>query len=370
MPRIDRYVRAGVAAAVVAAGLLGRPTAARAQSSLLLQGIADGEGWSTNNTSSLLTRNNGKPGVVGRLQLWSAIEPIPHIVLYAQGEGETGSARAQDEYAVHSDQFGVRYVGSRAFTADVGRLVPVVGTFAARRFSTRNPLIGSPDMYSLDYPYGAEVSGEFTHFDYRAALVSLPTSHEGYQPKPTPRARPAIGGGFTPFTGFRVGGSFTAGSYLDSQIAPAYLAGRAWSDYDQRVLAGDVEFAHGYLETRAEIARGSFDIPGRSPITGLAYYGEVKYTFTPRFFIAGRAERNDYPFIRPTGTSAWLAKLSDFADGEVGVGYRVTSTTLLKASIRADRWWPHTTSYMTGGHALAIQWSQSFDVMSWVNRDE
>lgn len=367
MPLIDRRTRGVLAAALL--GLVAPPVAARAQTSLLLQGIADGEGWSTNTTSSLLTRNNGKPGVVGRLQLWGAIEPIPHLVLYAQGEGETGPARAREDYSVHSDQFGVRYVGSRAFTADAGRLVPVIGTFAARRFSTRNPLIGQPDAYSLEYPYGAEVAGEFTHFDYRAAIVSLPTSHEGYQPSPSQRARPAIGGGFTPIVGLRFGGSFTTGSYLNNDIAPAYLAGHPWSDYHQRVLAGDFEYAHGYLETRAEIARGSFDVPGQSPITGLTYYGEVKYTFTPRFFVAGRAERNDYPFIRPTGASSWIAKRTDFADGEVGIGYRLTSSTLLKASVRGDRWWPHTTSYATGGHAIAVQWSQSFDVMSWVDRE-
>ncbi|HVX39526.1 MAG TPA: hypothetical protein VHB25_08130 [Gemmatimonadaceae bacterium] len=364
---IDRRRRAVCAAGALLAAV---PFVARAQSSLLLQGIADGEAWSTNTTSSLLTRNNGNPGVVGRLQVWSAIEPVSHVVLYGQVEGAGGPARSREEYGVRSNQFGVRYVGSRAFTADVGRLVPVIGTFAARRFSTRNPLIGQPDGYSLEYPYGAELSGEFTHFDYRAAMVSLPTSHDGYQPEPTPRLRPAIGGGFTPMVGLRFGGSFTVGSYLNRAIAPAYLAGRTWSDYRQRVLAGDLEFARGYLETHAEIARGSFDVPGRAAIAGLTYYGEAKYTFTPRVFVAGRAERNDYPFIRPQGTSGWTAKLTDFVDGELGVGYRVTSNTLLKASIRGDRWWPHTTSYATGGHALAVQWSQAFDVMSWAGRED
>jgi len=69
-----------------------------------------------------------------------------------------------------------------------GRLPPIVGTFAPRQFSTRNPLIGTPDGYSLEYPLAVEVSGELRHFDYRAAMVSLPASHMNYVPMPTPAA--------------------------------------------------------------------------------------------------------------------------------------------------------------------------------------
>ena len=40
---------------LVTSGLL--PSAAHAQGGILLQGVADAEGWSTNKTSNLLTRN-------------------------------------------------------------------------------------------------------------------------------------------------------------------------------------------------------------------------------------------------------------------------------------------------------------------------
>jgi hypothetical protein len=110
-----------------------------------------------------------------------------------------------------------------------------------------------------------------------------------------------------------------------------------------------------------------YDIPGRSAITGFTYYGEAKYTFTPRFFVAARAERNKYPFIRPT-TTVWIARLTDFADGEVGAGYRLGASTLVKLSLRGDRWWVgEGAGYRgTGGHAVALQISHAFDVMNWV----
>src|SRR4029079_10679286 len=69
-------------------------TPVAAQRGLLLQGIFDAGGGSTNATANLSTKNTGNGAGVARLQAWGAIEPLPSIVLYAQGEAETGSARA------------------------------------------------------------------------------------------------------------------------------------------------------------------------------------------------------------------------------------------------------------------------------------
>ncbi|HEX8945101.1 MAG TPA: hypothetical protein VF785_18335 [Gemmatimonadaceae bacterium] len=363
--------------ALVALGLVAiAPKRVRAQGPILLQGILDGEFWTTNAKSNLLTRNQGQPAGLGRLQLWGAVEPWRGLVAYAQGDIEGGSARYETTSTeVSSDQFGLRYTVSPQFVVDAGKLTPVIGTFASRHFSTRNPLIGVPDGYSLEYPYGVEVFGEAYKFDYRVAAVSRPTSHVGYEPDPTPRLRPAIGGGFTPMIGLRLGASFTVGPYLNDNVAATALKGERWTDFHQRVMAFDASFSHGYLETHAEAARGSYDIPS-GKITGFTYYGEAKYTLTPRFFVAARAERNKYPFIRPTSatapaTATWSARLTDFVDGEIGGGYRLSPSTLLKASVRGDRWWVRATSpgfLGQGGHAVALQVSQAFDLADWLDR--
>jgi hypothetical protein len=369
MRRIDclRRLRATVWSGLLAFGMA---RTVSAQASLLLQGILDGEAWSTNKSSNLLTRNLGRPAGLGRLQMWGAYEPFRHWVLYAQGEAEAGNARAPSETRdINSDQFGIQYSPTQMFVVDAGRLTPLIGTFSTRRFSTRNPLIGIPDGYSLQYPLGVKVSGETRHFDYRAAMVTLPADHLGYVPKATPRLRPAIGGGFTPITGARIGASFSVGPYLNKGIDATQLAGKSWSAYDQHIVALDASFSHGYLETHAEYARGSYDVPGRaSAVSGFTYYGEAKYTFTPRFFLAARGERNKYPFIRPTSTANWVANLTDFVDGEVGGGYRLGTSTLLKLSVRGDRWWVRAGAggfRGQGGHAIALQVSQAFDVLDW-----
>ncbi|HTJ23287.1 MAG TPA: hypothetical protein VL383_12870 [Gemmatimonadaceae bacterium] len=371
MPRTERSRRAHAisAIAILMATALASPL--RAQGGVLLQGIVDGEAWSTSATSNLLTRAGGHPAGLGRLTAWGAWEPFRAFVLYAEGELETGGATTAPETEVYSHQFGIRYSPSRLAVIDVGRVTPVIGTFASRRYSTRNPLIGVPDGYSLDYPLAIKLSGETAHFDYRAALVSLPTTHAAYQPDPTDRLRPAVGLGVTPFVGFRLGGSFTMGPYLNRDISPTLLAGQKWTDFDQRVIAFDLAFARGYLETHAEAARGTYEVPGRANITGFTYYGEAKYTFTPRFFIAGRAERNNYPAIRPTATG-YASRTWDFVDGELGAGFRARASTLLKASVRGDRWWglrPNQPGFRgQGGYAIVAQLSQAFDVTEWVKR--
>jgi hypothetical protein len=349
---------------------LARSSAGAQGGGVLLQGIVDGEGWSTSNSSNLLTRNNGQPAGLGRLELWGAYEPFSGFVIYAEGAGEGGPARSDRGTTIYANQLGVRYATTPAFVVDLGKMTPVIGTFAPRHFSTRNPLIGVPDGYTLQYPVGVKVSGNVGIFDYRAAMVSLPTTHVGYQPDPTPTLRPAIGGGITPIFGLRIGGSFTVGPYLNKDDSASIPAGTKWSDFHQRVAALDASYSRGYVETHVEAARGTFDVPLRGSITGFTYYGEVKYTFTPRFFLAVRAERNKYPFIRAATTAGgpYADRLTDFVDGEFGAGYRVTRNTLVKASVRGDRWWvkPGSGFKGDGGHALAIQVSQAFDVIDMV----
>ena len=168
MQRIESRTRAWTYASyviLVGACLATSSAPAFAQRGLLIQGIFDAEGWSTNATSNLLTKNAGKVAGLARLQAWGAFEPLPSFVIYAQGEAETGSASPVSSARPQTEQFGIRYGRSERLVLDAGRITPVIGTFASRHFSTRNPLIGQPDGYTLDYPYGVKLSGEMTHVD-------------------------------------------------------------------------------------------------------------------------------------------------------------------------------------------------------------
>lgn len=360
-------------AALAGITLAALPSMARAQGGLLVQGIADVEFWSTDSGSSLLTRNFGHPATLGRLQLWGAAEPWRGVVFFAQGEAEGGSAQNnQGRIDASFEQLGMRYAPSAAFVLDLGKMPDLVGTFAARRFSTRNPLIGEPDGYPIEYPLGVEISGNVARFDYRAAAVSLPVFHPNYVPDPTAVLRPAVGAGFTPFTGLRIGGSATWGPYLNASLPASLLDGHPWQHYEQRIGALDLAYSHDYLEVHAEWAHGAYDVPGfADAVSGETWYVEGKYALGARVFVAARAERNDYPFIRPASATTWTGRPTDFDDGELGIGYRISASLLTKLSYRADQWHltPAETAFLgPGGHALAVQLSQSFDLLALFDR--
>ena len=101
MPRTERprRVRLTAAVAIVLATTVAVPV--HAQGGVLLQGIVDGEAWSTSATSNLLTRAGGHPAGLGRLTAWGAWEPFRAFVLYAEGELETGGATTHEVTADH-----------------------------------------------------------------------------------------------------------------------------------------------------------------------------------------------------------------------------------------------------------------------------
>jgi hypothetical protein len=86
--------------------------------------------------------------------------------------------------------------------------------------------------------------------------------------------------------------------------------------------------------------------------------------------VAGRFERNDYPFIDPIGTSFWLAKNTNMYNAEAGAGYRLGATTLMKVTYRRDRWLVDaaTAAFVHDGHAIAMQLSRSVDLGEIVRR--
>jgi hypothetical protein len=338
---------------------------------LLFQGVADLELWKTDSASRLLARNEGKAGVLARADVWAAIEPIRNVVLFGELYRQVGFATEDNDYASLLKQGGVRIYLSDALRIEAGKLQQIVGAFSARQHSYRNPLIGGPDGYALSYPVGARVDGTWRMLDYRAGMLSLPLFRPGYTPDPSAAMRGSIGAGITPMMGVRFGMSAMRGPYLRDDYAPALLRSRDWKSYKQRVIAADAQVSHGYLEVNAELGHGVYDVPGRpTPIKGLLYYIEPKYQITPRFHIAGRYERNDYPFIRPANATVWIANRVVFQDVELGGGFRPGASTLLKLSVRADHWAPNANpnAPKDNGYAVVAQWSQRFDLVELATR--
>src|SRR4051812_5804633 len=103
--------RALLGIAITVAGTATTP-AAKAQRAILIQGIADAEAWKTDSGSVLLTRNGGRPSFLGRMNLWGAAGLGRHVVIYAAGTMETGSARDESGTEWYTELAGVRYTQS------------------------------------------------------------------------------------------------------------------------------------------------------------------------------------------------------------------------------------------------------------------
>src|SRR5207248_5351182 len=110
--------KAGALTMCILSAALPLPGALPAQGGVMIQGIADAEAWSTDAKSNLLTRNNGSLGGLGRLTLWTAVEPIPRFVVFAQGE-LTGGNALPGAVTTHSDveleQAGIRWSTRESF---------------------------------------------------------------------------------------------------------------------------------------------------------------------------------------------------------------------------------------------------------------
>lgn len=354
---------------VIAAGLLfGHMRTASAQRGIALEGIVTGELSKSDTLSRLLTRNDGHPASVGRIHLFGGADLFGGLQFLALGELETGDGRPPRDVANGTEpeleQALLRYTRSPELVVDAGKLLSPIGTFGLRRLPTTNPLIGSPDSYPVSYPWGAEVSGAAGLFDYRAGLVSLAATNDKYVPEPGAAPHMALGAGVTPSAALRIGASYTMGPYLSGAISDSLGPGADWRDYGQRLLAFDARYSRDYLEFNGELAFSSYDVPGHDKaFDGTAYYGELKYTWTPRVFTAVRLERNRYPFIRPKIGGLWTAADASFYNLEVGAAYRLTRETLAKVSVERDDW-----VNRPGGHAVSLQLSRQFDIASWFGR--
>ena len=342
---------------VTAALLLACPAPLVAQDWLGVRAIFDLEGWHTGGRSNVLTREEPW-ALVARGFGFAVVEPHPSWQLITGVEIE--AATDVDTVHVELEHLTLRFSPSPRFVIDGGKFAFPIGTFAARRFSTTNPLIGLPDGYPVIYPWGGQISGAATKFDYRAAIVSLPVTNEQYLPTPGHAPRPAVSVGFTPLIGLRVGASWTAGPYLGPDVSADLPSGSEWQDYGEQILAADLKFARGYFELFAELGASWYEVPTYDEdVKGTAYYIEAKYSWSPRFFTAARFERNLYAFIRPTGGGAWQARATDFVNTEVGLGVRITRPLLAKFSGRWDDWEipPGAEAFLGEGFAIALQLS-------------
>jgi hypothetical protein len=352
---------------VVLAGAVAGRAAAQGVGFELLGAV---EGSKTDAGSRLLALNDGNPVMNAEIYGWFAWQPSRTLRILALGEAY---AVTGDDHELDTElqMLSVRWWRSRALRIEAGRIVLPIGEFASRRFANVNPLIGAPDTYVSEYPWGGSLSGAVGPVDYVAAAVSLPAINERYTPAPSARLRPVIGAGVSIGPQLRLGLAATHGAYLSSGLSAQLPTGSAWQDFTQTVVTADLRYSAGRTDTRGEAAWSSYQVPtAAAPVRGLGWYLESRVAITPRIFAAARYEDNRYPFVQPVSPAFWVGTATTQMNGEIGLGYRASPDALIKASLRRDHWPVHSVGDLAfpDGYAVAMQFSLHADVVQLLTR--
>jgi hypothetical protein len=193
------------------------------------------------------------------------------------------------------------------------------------------PTLTSPRANLLGgfYPLGGQVTVSGAHWDMRAGVIDTsPLRRRRILSRTNPPrfTNVLVGGGVTPFVGFRVGASVTHGGWQRAGENPVVT-----ETHDATVVTIESEFSYAYTKLAGEWVRDSIDTSvGTQAASG--WFVQGLQTLTPRWFISGRVERIESPLVLPLGIVD-----QDLAGVEEVIGFRVTPELTVRVGHRARR---------------------------------
>ena len=172
------------------------------------------------------------------------------------------------------------------------QLNPTIAQPAELFTSIPSPEFRGPRINLLSgiYPLGTQATLSTTHWDTRVAVIDTSPLRlrRVFSPVNPPRfPNVVIGGGITPFVGFRVGASLTHGGWLRAGESPAITADRS---ANLVTLETELSFRHTslageWVHDRLDSSLGTRNVSG--------WYIQGMQTLRPRWFVAGRVDRID-----------------------------------------------------------------------------
>lgn len=316
----------------------------------------------------------------------------------------------------------LRYTVFRTAKADLhiqaGKAPAPFGTFAARSYSDKNPLVstplmyhyfsslrtnqlpannrdlllhrgqgqadaflapgfkgggafvrinGSPMIYDACWDVGVAAIGSVWRVEYAAAVTQGALSSPRFKGGDNNDGKQVAGRlGFIPLTGLMIGVSYARGPYLDSAVKDSVRArGAKVEDFHQEIVGADLEYSIRHFKMIGEFAANRWEVPkitdGRGQRANLANYGgylEGKYAFWFGLYGAVRYDRVAFGKIDDgTGAGTMVAWDDDLRLWEWGLGYYLTDGVIGKV-IRQD--YRYTRPGASNESFWAIQVSASF----------
>jgi hypothetical protein len=249
--------------------------------------------------------------------------------------------------------------GPVAVRVDAGVIPSPIGLSSVFRRPHMNPTIAQPSstfaalpplqfrgprttLLGPLYPMGGQVTVSGAHWDARAAVMDTsPLRARGVLPvdvrgvtgnaPDAPRfTNVVIGGGITPFVGFRVGTSFAHGGFMRAGESPTVTA-----DHNAAVATVESELSFRFTKLLGEYVRDSVETDADTQMPS-GWYVQGQQTLAPRWFAAGRLERLSSPVALPT-LAPFIPVDQHLTSVEEVLGYRVTPDLTLRVGHRARR---------------------------------
>ncbi|MFN8588824.1 MAG: hypothetical protein U0704_13605 [Candidatus Eisenbacteria bacterium] len=266
-----------------------------------------------------------------------------------------------------------------------GKVPALVGVWAPRTYSNKNPLVTSPLLYQhhtslrwddtppsaeallaaagrgwngADYGFGAGAPGmpivDDYGWDFGVAVIGsrapfeftlgVTNSAPGWaSPGEDVNDGKAVQGriGLVPTAGVRVGVSAAHGAYLGDWVRWSLPEGRTEADYAQDLLMTDLAFERGRLELHGEGCLNAFDTPYCGVLRSTGGYVEGRWGFDNGLWLAVRGEALRFSDLTAgTVTRPWD---DDVDRTESGLGYRLARGAAVKAA------WQRTRLHEAGG---------------------
>lgn len=266
----------------------------------------------------------------------------------------------------------------RDFHLLAGKVPWLVGTFAPRTYSDKNPLIGMPLMYQrhttlvwFTTPPGADAllasagsgqngiaylggavrgmpvvddswwdtgviaSGSTRGLEYVLGLTTG-TPGWGNGGEDENRGKTTLGRlGYAPTPWLRVGASGAWGPYLARGLSQPLPPGSKPEDYHQRLVMGDLELLQGHAELRAEGYGNAWETPNLGSLEVHGGYVEGKLTLLAGLWAAARWDMQRFGELRDSSglKHPWDENQDRL---ETGLGLRWNRDVLLKGAFQRN----------------------------------
>lgn len=316
-----------------------------------------------------------------RLALSAAWRPVDRIAF-------VGDVRSEDlaDIRTYAAYVRVRPWRNRTFDVQAGRIPPSFGAFGRRAYAVDNPLIGYPLAYQYltslradaipasandllrmrargwrsSFPIGATneapglplVSAFRWDTGVQARWSEGPVEIAGSITSGTlsnPRLSDDNSGkqisgraGFRPAVGLVIGVSASRGAWLSREVTVSAPS----RDYTQRAFGADVEYSRAHWIVRGEVIRTAWALPwlgdgqrgGPAGVSATASWIEGRYRLTPRWFVAGRADRIHFSSISgsalfPEGPTPWDAPVGRV---EAAAGYYLQRNFVARVAVQRN----------------------------------